>query len=149
MEVNVVGLSCLDELTKMKGIDENFISKYDKLHQILKFHSWLDRDKIAALHQKSAVFVSTSIDEPYGVALREAMLCGVPVISTRSGGPEDTIREDIGVLVEIGDIENIAVNLQAIYEGNLSFNPKQLRDYVISQSSCKAFLRRMEEFYEV
>ncbi len=148
LEVHVVGLSSLDELTKMKDIDENFISKYEKLHHILKFHSWLDRDNIKKLHQKSSVFVSTSIDEPYGVAVREAMLCGLPVISTRSGGPEDTITEDVGVLVEIGDVESIAMNLQAIYDRTLHFNAKQLRNRVISQSGRNAFLKRMEEFYD-
>jgi len=149
VKVNVVGLSCLEDLTNMKGIDNNFISKYDNLHPILKFYSWLDRNKIEKLYQKSSVFLSTSKEETYGVALREAMLCGVPVISTCSGGPEDTINEDTGLLVAIGDIENIAQSILAIYDGDISFRPQQLRDYVISQSGRKAFLKRMKDFYNV
>jgi len=149
VEVNVVGLSSIEELTKMKGIDENFITKYDKLSEILKFHPWLDRDAIKALHQKSSVFVSTSTQETYGVALREAMLCGVPVISTRSGGPEDTISEDSGMLVAVGDIQSIAEKLLAIYNRELVFKPKQLRNHVVCQSGRVAFLNRMKEFYKV
>ena len=149
VEVNVVGLSGLDELTKMKDIDKNYISKYDHLHPILKFHSWLDRDEIEELHQKSSVFVSTSIDEPYGVALREAMLCGVPVISTRSGGPEDTINEQTGVLVEKRDYKAIAKSITDIYNSSLAFNSENIRNYVISQSGRTSFLESMTKFYSI
>lgn len=149
VEVYVVGLSCLDDLIGMKGIDSYFISKYEGLEKFLKFYPWLDREEILALHQRSSVFVSTSMDEPYGVAIREAMLCGTPVISTKSGGPEDTIGIECGLLVEVGDSGAIADLLLALYNGTIVFKGEELRAAVISQSGRKAFLRRMEAFYNL
>lgn len=149
VEIHVVGLSSLDDLTKMKGIEKETISKYDEFRKFITCYPWLDRDKIIELHQNSSIFVSTSRDEPYGVAIREAMLCGTPVICTKSGGPEDTVMANNGVLVEIGDVETIATKLNAMYNGTLSFDPHKIRQCVIAQSGCEAFLKRMITFYNV
>ncbi|WP_242202499.1 glycosyltransferase [Aestuariivivens insulae] len=149
VEVHVVGLSSLEDLTIMKGIDKKFIYKYNELQKVLKFYAWLDRDKIEALHQKATVFVSTSKEESFGIALREAMLCGTLVISTKSGGPEDTIKEGTGILVEPCDVDAIAAKLLAIYNGDLVFEPMAIRESVIAQSGRQAFLNRMGEFYDV
>ena len=149
VEVHVVGMSCLQELTNLKEIDSNDITKYTKLNSVLHFHSWLDRSQMTELYQKSAVFVSTSLEESFGLSIREAMLCGAVVIATKSGGPEDTVKQDTGFLVEIGDAEAIAKHLKKIYDGNVNFDRTQLRDFVISQSGRKAFLKRMEKLYDV
>ncbi|WP_053977503.1 glycosyltransferase [Mangrovimonas xylaniphaga] len=148
IEVHVVGLSCIEDLTSLREVDEHFVAKYNGISKLLRFHPWLDREDIRALHQRSSVFVSTSIDEPYGVAVREAMLCGTPVVSTKSGGPEDTIGKENGLLVPIGDSGGVALALQALYDHTVAFKGEDLRVSVITQSGHRAFLARMEAFYK-
>lgn len=54
------------------------------------------RDHIRAAH----IFALASWHEPLGVALMEAMSCGVPTVGTNAGGVAELIRADIdGVLV--------------------------------------------------
>lgn len=126
---------------------------YDKkaaelgISQYCKFHALLTRDDILELLQNTSVFISTSLDEPYGVAIREAMLCGIPVISTRSGGPEDSIEVETGVLVDLKDHKAITKALTEIYSSDRSFDSNYIRNYVVSQSGCQAFLKRMKDFY--
>ncbi|MBO6630828.1 MAG: glycosyltransferase, partial [Psychroserpens sp.] len=114
-----------------------------------KFHATLSRNEILNLLQRTHVYVSTSLDEPYGVAVREAMLCGKPVISTKSGGPDDTINSQNGILVDLKDHSAIAAFLSEIYHGKRTFDPEYIRNYVISQSGRDAFLKRMKEFYTI
>ena len=45
--------------------------------------------------QQSKYFVSTSKVETFGVVLIEAMSCGLPVLSTKSGGPESIVRNSM------------------------------------------------------
>jgi glycosyltransferase involved in cell wall biosynthesis len=59
------------------------------------------------LHNLDA-FVLSSRTEGFSIACIEAMACGVPVIATRSGGPEEILDDGAGILVPRDDPEAIA-----------------------------------------
>lgn len=55
------------------------------------------------------VLVNASYQEPFGRTLIEAMAAAVPVIATRSGGPEEIIEDGhSGLLVDINDSKALA-----------------------------------------
>lgn len=58
-------------------------------------------------YKTGAVFALTSDCEPFGLVLLEAMREGLPVVATRSGGPQEIIHDGItGWLVNVGnDVE--------------------------------------------
>jgi glycosyltransferase involved in cell wall biosynthesis len=51
--------------------------------------------------------------ETFGVALIEALACGLPVVATRSGGPDEVITPEVGILVDRGDVAGLAQALRA------------------------------------
>lgn len=55
-----------------------------------------------ALWRADALVVSSYV-ETFGVVLAEALATGLPVITTRCGGPEDIVSDDLGQLVPVGD----------------------------------------------
>lgn len=63
----------------------------------------------AELYGEFDLYVSSSTTEGFSLTCIEAMACGLPVIATRSGGPE-TIIEDgrTGVLVDVQDPHALA-----------------------------------------
>jgi glycosyltransferase involved in cell wall biosynthesis len=63
-----------------------------------------------ALWRADALVVA-SVRETFGVVVVEAMSCGLPVVATISGGPEDVIEERSGVLVPPGDVDALAAAL--------------------------------------
>lgn len=105
------------------------------------------RAEISRYLNTADVFVSTSIAETFGVAVREAMLCGVPIITTKSGGVEDSITSDTGVTVNIGDDLAIAQSLLKIKERTLVYDAETIRNFVISQCGSDCFLKNMNSFY--
>lgn len=74
-----------------------------------------DDGTLLRLYQSASVFVLPSDEEGFGMVLLEAMACGVPVISTRSGGPEGIITDgEDGYLVDRGDAPAMAARMAAL-----------------------------------
>lgn len=80
------------------------------------------RAKLVQLYQNASVFALPSDEEGLGVVLLEAMACAVPVVSTKSGGPDGIISDGKdGFLVPRGDVKKMATCLSALLK-NPSFN---------------------------
>lgn len=70
------------------------------------------RHDIEAVYAAADVFVCPSDFESYGIANLEAMACGLPVVSTRRGGPSETIAHgETGYLVDAGDVDALAAGV--------------------------------------
>jgi glycosyltransferase involved in cell wall biosynthesis len=67
----------------------------------------LRADVVRILHNLD-IFVLSSRTEGFSIACIEAMACGVPVIATRSGGPEEILEGGAGTLVPTDDPAAIA-----------------------------------------
>ncbi|MFZ4771108.1 MAG: glycosyltransferase [Ferruginibacter sp.] len=111
------------------------------------FIPYLNRDQIADQLAECDVFVSTSIAETFGVAAREAMMCGLPVVTTACGGIEDSITANTGVVVPIKDYKAIAAAILKIKNGQLAYDPQGIRDFVTKQCGKESFLKKMTQFY--
>jgi glycosyltransferase involved in cell wall biosynthesis len=69
----------------------------------------LDLSELITEYQNAAVFVIPSFQEGLCIPGLEAFACGVPVISTKCGGPEDYIKNDYnGYLVENNNVQALA-----------------------------------------
>ncbi len=65
--------------------------------------------EVARHFREADIFCLPSHHEPSAVALVEAMMHGLPVVSTRVGGtPDRCIEGETGFLVEAGDVEGLA-----------------------------------------
>ncbi len=83
------------------------------LQEQVSFAGLMNRDQVRDLFQQAHVVVSSSRTETFGVTLIEAMACGTPVLTTRSGGPEFFVNERNGVVVE-GGVQEMAEALMRV-----------------------------------
>ena len=61
------------------------------------------------IYRAADIYVQPSLHEPFGMACREAMSVGLPVVVTRTGGLADVVQgEDTGVLVSPGNVRELA-----------------------------------------
>lgn len=83
----------------------------DKTHYVAS----PDADRLRELFRHANVFALPSDEEGLGVVLLEAMACGVPVVSTRSGGPDGIISDGHdGYLVPLDDAATMATRLHEL-----------------------------------
>jgi D-inositol-3-phosphate glycosyltransferase len=70
-------------------------------------------EDLVRLYQRAAVCALTSDEEGLGIVLLEAMACAVPVVSTKSGGPDAIITEGKdGFLVPLDDSGALSQRLE-------------------------------------
>ncbi len=73
----------------------------------------------AALLRDADVFVLSSSQEGFSLATIEAMLAGVPVVATRSGGPQEILEHEVtGLLVPVRDPEALGAALVRLLRGD-------------------------------
>jgi glycosyltransferase involved in cell wall biosynthesis len=103
------------------------------------------------LYRNFDVFVSSSRSEGLSLAFLEAMATGLPVVATRSGGPQEVIEQDVsGVLVPIEDPDALAAALLRTLESP-EFRVKlgaAARERVVDSFSLEAVLRQYAALYE-
>ena len=105
-------------LAGLAGPPDNFWQQADKsgLRDRIEFVHRPSDDELVALYQKASMFALPSDEEGFGVVLLEAMACGIPVISTRSGGPDSIITDnEDGYLVPLDDATAMADRITRLY----------------------------------
>lgn len=89
-----------------------------------------DRNYIKNELLNSNVYVCSSREETFGVSLIEAMSCGLPVISTICGGPEDFVNSKVGILVKKNDVDALTKALINIYNNYYLYDKLFIRNYI-------------------
>lgn len=93
------------------------------------------------------VFVLSSTTEGFSIACIEAMACGVPVVATRSGGPQEIIESGTsGLLVPVGDAEAIADSVHSIATDAVKANG--IRSGALERVRARYSLAAMIHSYE-
>lgn len=72
---------------------------------------------VADVLRQATIFVLPSLQEGFGIVAAEALACGVPVVTTPSGGPEDLVRNSGGGRVlESFDAAELAATLKELID---------------------------------
>jgi len=129
----------LEELARRLGIADQVV-----------FLGLLSREGVREAMWQANVFVLPSLVETFGVVLIEALSTGLPVVATRCGGPEDIVRDGVGVLCDPGDVHGLANALAEVYKGYPAYRKSeaQIRQYAVDAFSSKAVARSLLEIYE-
>lgn len=108
----------------------------------------IPREKMSDLYNRSDAFVMTSIQEGQPVSAIEAACCGLPIFTTRCGGVEDYVSEQIGRVVAITDAEKLSEYLRQFLEGEIVFDAKEIRRTVVEKFGKETFKKNMNQCFD-
>ena len=98
---------------KEKGDIAKQISRLN-LEEKTSFHSGLSQSEVVSLYSSSHICVIPSLYEGFGFGAGEAMACGLPLISTQSGGLKEVIGQE-AVIIEAASSEAIVKAVKDLF----------------------------------
>jgi glycosyltransferase involved in cell wall biosynthesis len=126
-------LSSLEQLSVRLGIAAQ-----------VDFVGGLPADGVRAEMEAADAFVLASRFETFGVVVIEALACGLPVVSTASGGPDHLVDRANGLLVPQGDHGALRDALRQMRCQASRYDRVAIRADVIRQYGPDAFARQFE-----
>lgn len=122
--------------------------KESPISSITEMIRMVSRDSICALYNRADAFVLTSIQEGQPMVALEAACCGLPIFSTRCGGVEDYVTDEIGRLVDVADSDSLSEYLLEYLEKKIVFNSEKIRNEVIKRYGKSVFMNKMMGIFD-
>jgi glycosyltransferase involved in cell wall biosynthesis len=95
------------------------ISRTENVHQL------------AELYSAAVAFVNPTWQDNYPTVNLEAIACGTPVVTYRTGGSIEAITPDTGIIVEQGDVQGLIDAVRQIEQRGKGYYQKACRQYAV------------------
>lgn len=115
-----------------EGDDRSVIESRIQIHGLGKQVSLLGMktpEEVSTLLCQSDCFVLSSSTETFSIVLIEAMAKGLPVISTRCGGPESFVRDADGILVGNVSMKELASAMIDMTSHYQDYDAEEIRQH--------------------
>lgn len=90
-----------------------------RMDKILYVDNITSQDELAQVYSSADVFVNPTAQEAFGLVNIEALACGTPVVTYRSGGSPECIDNKCGVIVEKNNINSMKKAIEDVCEKKL------------------------------
>ncbi|WP_195371712.1 MULTISPECIES: glycosyltransferase [Parabacteroides] len=81
---------------------------------IISIHKTTSQQELAQIYSAADVFVNATRQDTYPTVNMEAIACGTPVVTFRTGGSPEIINEKIGAIVECNDVVTLQLQIESI-----------------------------------
>ena len=122
--------------------------KHYEIEESVSFTGKLSREEVKDYMQFADGFVLPSRYEAFGVVLLEAMASGLPVVATKSGGPEDFVPELAGYLIEPGDDKALMEAMNKMVLERTTFKDEEIAAYVRENFSPQVISEQYLKLYK-
>ena len=89
------------------------------------FMGYIDNSKLANIYKKSDIYLSTSLEETFGVTYAEAMASGVPIVAGKKSGASKEVIENCGILTDVSSVKSICKSIMK-YNNKKIYNKKRM-----------------------
>jgi len=129
--------------------DQVFLAMAERLGlgDVVHFEETVPHAEIPRWLATADVFVLPSFSEGFPLSVIEALACGKPVVSTRCGGPEESVSEEVGMLVSPGDPQALARALGYVLDHPEQYDAERIRAYTCRRFSLEVQSEQIAELY--
>lgn len=125
------------------------LAKEEKIESKVNFIGSVLNSDLPDLYNKHDIFVSSSLIESFGVVVFEALAVGLPVVVTKSGGPEQFITSELGEIVEKSNEILLAEGIIKVISKLGDYDISYLKNFVTSHFSERAVSEKIVDVYKL
>jgi glycosyltransferase involved in cell wall biosynthesis len=172
----IISISCFEEKSKNLNLlldaFQELLSKTDNIQLVLvgdgadfeytrkrvsemnfkegdvRFTGMLENEALAEELRGSACLALSSNYETFAISVFEALACGVPVVVTDVADLIFHIKEEMGEVVEAGNMKDFSAALSKVIENARNYNANTMRDYVERNFGAKAIAEQLNFIYK-
>jgi glycosyltransferase involved in cell wall biosynthesis len=155
IDILLKSLTSLDDMNILLHIGGTgrYLEEYKNLAKDLGlerkcvFYGEIESDRKSQFYGKLDVYILSSRSETFGMVVVEAMACGLPVIATRCGGPEEIVTAQTGILTEKENPAALAAAIRQI-AGNIGLYDRNfIRSFAVKNYGPENFTAIMTTIY--
>ena len=98
---------------------------------IIAIERTVNARELAELYSSSDVYVNLTYADTFPTTNIEALACGTPVITYRTGGSPEAISEETGFIVEQGDLDGVLAAIKIIRKKGKNFYKDKCRERAV------------------
>jgi glycosyltransferase involved in cell wall biosynthesis len=95
---------------------DKYVQEYDFPN--VKFVGFADEKELAALYDKTDLFVFPTLFEGMPTVVLEAMMCGLPIVVSDTGATKELVDSQNGYLIEKNNVRSLKWGIQSFYQLN-------------------------------
>lgn len=141
--VNFVGIDPLSE----QGKELVQLAKDMNVSSYIIFRGKKNRSEMLFEYNSNLMLVSSSYTETFGLAVAEAILNGLPVVCTDSGGVREFVNETNGIIVPIRQPESLAKAIYSIITTIHNYDKISMSQAIVNQYGVDSFKNRIKVHY--
>ncbi len=107
-----------------------------------------NKSEVVGCLSDSKVLILSSKSETFSVVCIEALSQGLPVISTKCGGPEELINEDNGILVAPDNIEAMSLAMRTMFDTYSNYNLELISKVCLQKFSPHVIAKQLTQIFE-
>lgn len=92
--------------------------------------------ELAQLYSSASVFVNPTYQDNYPTTNLEAIACGTPVITYRTGGSPEAVDDSTGLVVEQGDVDGLVYAIERLCNGDYKDACRKKAEMEFDNSKC-------------
>ena len=128
------GIDYLIQLPKLLSNDEvlvlvGLLPKQKKLipqsNRCIALGRTKNPSELAKYYSAADVFINPTLEDNFPTTNIEALACGTPIVTFRTGGSVEAVTDDTGIIVEQGDINGLVEGIRRICSSSDKYSPSK------------------------